>query len=107
MNIGPFTKDVRPEKEPDEGLTPSMEGTSSEAPTVFGTNLDNELDQKPDGKNDRNLGRTEVGKSSMISQLSKKVAEKRQRKRQRRGREKIASTVPGQEKTTKPKSKIF
>ena len=102
MNIGPFAKDERPKKEPDEKLTPSMEGTSSEAPTVLGTNLDNEVDQKADGKNDRNLGTTEVGKSSMISQLSKKVVEKRQS-----GREKEASTVPSQEKTTKPKSKIF
>ena len=99
MNIGPFSKDERPKKEPDERLTPSMEGTSSEAPTVLGTNLDNEVDEKPDGKNDRKLSTTEVGKSSLISQLSKKVAAS--------GNKEEASTVASQEKTTKQKSKIF
>lgn len=99
MNIGPFTKDEQPKKEPDKRLTPCMEGTSSEEPTVFGTNLDSEVDQEADGKNDRKLGTTEVGKSSLISQLSKKVTAS--------GKEEEASTVPSQEKTTKPKSKIF
>ena len=102
MNIGAFTKDERPKKEPDERLTPSMEGTLSEEPTVLGTNLHNELDQKADGKNDKNLGTTEVGKSSLISQLIKKVAEKWQS-----DREEEASTVPNHVKTTKPKGKIF
>lgn len=99
MNIGPFTKDEQPKKEPGEMLTPFMEGTSSEAPTVFGTNLDNEVDQKADGKNDRKLSTTEVGKSSLVSKLSKKATAS--------GKEEEASTVPSQEKTTKPKSKIF
>ena len=99
MNIGPFSKDESPKKEPDEKLTPYMEGTSSEAPTVSRTSLDNEIDQKDDGKSDRKLGTTEVGKSNLIGQWSKKVAAS--------GREEEASTVPSQEKTTKPKSKIF
>lgn len=103
MNIGPFSKDELSEKESDERLMQknSMEDTSSEAPTVLGTNLlDNELDQKDDGKTDGKLGTTEVGKFSLISQLSKKVAAS--------GREEEeASTVPSQEKTTKLKSKIF
>ena len=63
MSTGPFSKDERPKKEPDERLTPSKEGSSSEAPTVLGTNLDNEVDEKADGKNDRKLSTTEVGKS--------------------------------------------
>ena len=100
MNIGPFSKDELSEKESDERLMQknSMEDTSSEAPTVLGTNLlDNELDQKDDGKTDGKLGTAEVGKSS---QSSKKVAAS--------GREEEeASTVPSQEKTTKLKSKIF
>ena len=99
MNIGPLSKDERPKKEPDERLTPSMEGASSEAPTVWGTRLGNEIYQKADGKNDRKLSTTEVWKSSLISQLSKTVAAS--------GREEEASTVHIQKKTTKPKSKIF
>ena len=100
MNIGPFSEDEQSKKQPDERLTQknSMEGASSEAPTVLGTNLDNELDQKDDGKNDIKLSTTEVGKSSLTSQLSKKVAAS--------GKEE-ASTVASQEKTTKRKSKIF
>ena len=100
MNIGPFSEDEQSKKQPDERRTQenSMEGTSSEAATVWGTNLDNELDQKDDGKNDIKLSTTEVGKSSLISQLSKKVAAS--------GKEE-ASTVASQEKTTKRKSKIF
>ena len=46
-----------------------MEGTSSEAPTVLETNLDNELDQKDDGKNDKKLGTTEVKKCSVTLSL--------------------------------------
>ena len=99
MNIGLFSKDEPSKKEPDERLTPDMEGTSSEAPTVSGRSLDNEIDQKDDGKNDRKLGTTEVGKSNLISQWSKKLAAS--------GREQEASTVPRQGKATKPKSKIF
>ena len=100
MNIGPFSEDEQSKKQPDERLTQknSMEGASSEVPTVWGTNLDNELEQKDDGKNDIKLSTTEVGKSSLTSQLSKKVAAS--------GKEE-ASTVASQEKTTKRKSKIF
>ena len=46
-----------------------MEGTSSEAPTVLETNLDNELDQKDDGKNDKKLRTTEVEKSIVTLSL--------------------------------------
>jgi len=100
MNIGRFSKDEQLKKEPDERLTPSVEVTSSEAPTVSGTNLDNEVDQKDDGKNIILCGSAAVGKSSWISKLSKKVAAS--------GREEEeARTAPSQRKTTKPKSKIF
>ena len=99
MNIGLFSKDEPSKKEPDERLTPDMEGTSSEAPTVSGRSLDNEIDQKDDGKNDRKLGTTEVGKSNLISQWSKKVAAS--------GRDEQSSTVLSQDKTTKLKREIF
>lgn len=101
MNVGPFSKDEQSKKEPNERLTQkkSMESTSSEVPTVLGTNLDHELDQKNDGNNGRKLGAAEVGKSGLISQLSEKVSAS--------GREGVSSTVPSQIKKTKPKSKIF
>ena len=102
MNIGHFSKGERPKKEPDRRLTQkkTMERISCEAPPVFGTNLDNEIDQKADGKHDGKLGTTEVGKSSLISQLSKKVAASGKE-------EEVESTVPSQEKTANPKSEIF
>ena len=103
MNIGPSSKDERTRKEPDERLPPSMEGTSSEAPTVSGTNLiDNEVDQKDDGTSlfIPLLGKTGFGKSTLINKLLKKrVAAS--------GREEEARTAPSQGKPTKLKSKIF
>ena len=106
MNIGPSSKDERLKKVPDERLPPSMEGTSSEAPTVSGTNLiDNEVDQQDDGTSYRKssiilCGETGCGKSRLMNELLKeRVAAS--------GREEEARTVPSQGKPTKLKSKIF
>lgn len=50
-----------------------MEGILFEVFIVFGINLDNEVDQKVDGKNDRKFSIIEVGKFSLVSKLLKKV----------------------------------